>query len=39
VIRAAWEQGKRISVLADETRPRCQGAKLTAWELSRDRIR
>lgn len=38
VIRAAWEQGKRISVLADETRPRCQGAKLTAWELSRDRI-
>jgi methylthioribose-1-phosphate isomerase len=38
VIRAAWEQGKKISVLADETRPRCQGAKLTAWELSRDRI-
>jgi methylthioribose-1-phosphate isomerase len=38
VIRAAWEAGKRISVLADETRPRCQGAKLTAWELSRDRI-
>jgi methylthioribose-1-phosphate isomerase len=38
VIRAAWEQGKRISVLADETRPRCQGAKLTAWELSRDGI-
>ncbi len=38
VIRAAWEAGKRISVLADETRPRCQGAKLTAWELARDRI-
>jgi len=38
VIRAAWESGKKISVLADETRPRCQGAKLTAWELSRDRI-
>jgi methylthioribose-1-phosphate isomerase len=38
VIRAAWEAGKRISVLADETRPRCQGAKLTAWELSRDAI-
>ncbi|MHB8836463.1 MAG: S-methyl-5-thioribose-1-phosphate isomerase [Candidatus Methylomirabilia bacterium] len=38
VIRAAWEQGKKISVLADETRPRCQGAKLTAWELSRDGI-
>jgi len=38
VIRAAWEGGKRISVLADETRPRCQGAKLTAWELSREGI-
>jgi len=38
VIRAAWEAGKKISVLADETRPRCQGAKLTAWELSRDGI-
>ena len=38
VIRAAWEAGKRISVLADETRPRCQGAKLTAWELARDGI-
>jgi methylthioribose-1-phosphate isomerase len=38
VIRAAWEEGKRISVLADETRPRCQGAKLTAWELSREGI-
>ncbi len=38
VIRAAWEEGKKISVLADETRPRCQGAKLTAWELSQDRI-
>jgi methylthioribose-1-phosphate isomerase len=38
VIRAAWDQGKKISVLADETRPRCQGAKLTAWELSREGI-
>jgi methylthioribose-1-phosphate isomerase len=38
VIRAAWESGKRISVLADETRPRCQGAKLTAWELSQEGI-
>jgi methylthioribose-1-phosphate isomerase len=38
VIRAAWEQGKKIAVLADETRPRCQGAKLTAWELSREGI-
>ncbi len=32
-IRAAWEQGKRIHVLVDETRPRLQGARLTAWEL------
>ena len=38
VIRAAVEQGKRIEVLADETRPRCQGARLTAWELMRDGI-
>jgi methylthioribose-1-phosphate isomerase len=34
VIRAAWEQGKRIKVIADETRPFLQGARLTAWELS-----
>ncbi len=33
VIRAAHEQGKRVHVLVDETRPRLQGAKLTAWEL------
>lgn len=33
VIRAAHEQGKRIHVLVDETRPRLQGARLTAWEL------
>ena len=38
VIRAAWEAGKKISVLADETRPRSQGAKLTAWELKREGI-
>lgn len=38
VIRAAWEQGKRVRVLADETRPRLQGMKLTAWELQRDGI-
>ena len=38
VIRAAWEAGKHIDVIADETRPRCQGAKLTAWELARERI-
>ena len=33
VIRTAYEQGKRIHVLVDETRPRLQGARLTAWEL------
>jgi methylthioribose-1-phosphate isomerase len=38
VVRAAWEQGKKIRVLADETRPFLQGARLTAWELSRDGI-
>jgi methylthioribose-1-phosphate isomerase len=38
VIRAAHEQGKRIRVLADETRPYLQGARLTAWELHRDGI-
>ncbi|MBI3954357.1 MAG: S-methyl-5-thioribose-1-phosphate isomerase, partial [Chloroflexi bacterium] len=38
VIRAAVEQGKRISVWADETRPRLQGAALTAWELQQDGI-
>lgn len=34
VIRMAHEQGKRVHVLVDETRPRLQGARLTAWELS-----
>ena len=33
VIRFAHEQGKRVHVLVDETRPRLQGARLTAWEL------
>lgn len=33
VIRMAHKQGKRIFVLVDETRPRLQGARLTAWEL------
>jgi len=33
VIRMAYEQGKNIHVLVDETRPRLQGARLTAWEL------
>lgn len=38
VIRAAIEGGKKIQVFADETRPFLQGARLTAWELSRDGI-
>ena len=38
VIRAACEAGKNISVIADETRPFLQGARLTAWELKKDRI-
>ena len=32
-VRSAIEQGKKISVIADETRPRLQGARLTAYEL------
>jgi methylthioribose-1-phosphate isomerase len=36
VIRSAREAGKRISVIADETRPFLQGARLTAWELLQD---
>lgn len=35
VVRAAWERGKEIHVLVDETRPVLQGARLTAWELAR----
>jgi methylthioribose-1-phosphate isomerase len=38
VIRAAVEQGKGVTVYADETRPFLQGARLTAWELLRDGI-
>lgn len=38
VIRAAREQGKRVRVIADETRPFLQGARLTAWELKEDGI-
>ena len=38
VIRAAWEEGKRIKVIATETRPKLQGARLTAYELMRDGI-
>ncbi len=38
VIRGAINQGKKISVFADETRPYLQGARLTAWELLQDDI-
>ena len=38
VVRAAVEQGKNIKVIADETRPFLQGARLTAWELHKDGI-
>lgn len=37
-VRAAIEEGKNISVIADETRPRLQGARLTAYELHYDNI-
>ncbi|HEY5240774.1 MAG TPA: S-methyl-5-thioribose-1-phosphate isomerase [Polyangiaceae bacterium] len=36
VVRAAREQGKRVRVVACETRPILQGARLTAWELAKD---
>jgi methylthioribose-1-phosphate isomerase len=38
VIRTAHEQGKQVHVLVDETRPRLQGARLTAWELEQYKI-
>ncbi|HMT09149.1 MAG TPA: S-methyl-5-thioribose-1-phosphate isomerase [Pyrinomonadaceae bacterium] len=38
VIRGAVDQGKHITVIADETRPYLQGARLTAWELMEDDI-
>lgn len=38
VIRGAVDQGKAVSVIADETRPYLQGARLTAWELLQDDI-
>jgi len=38
VIRGAWEQGKKINVIANETRPFLQGARLTAYELHKDGI-
>jgi methylthioribose-1-phosphate isomerase len=38
VIRAAVENGKAIQVFADETRPFLQGARLTAWEMVKEKI-
>ena len=38
VIRGARDAGKRVAVIADETRPFLQGARLTAWELAKDGI-
>jgi len=38
VIRAAWEKGKKVKVFATETRPKLQGARLTAYELKRDGV-
>ncbi len=38
IIRAAWDEGKKVKVYADETRPYLQGARLTAWELIQDGI-
>lgn len=38
VVRSARDQGKRISVVANETRPYLQGARLTAWEMVQERI-
>jgi len=37
-IRFAHHEGKKIFVFVDETRPRCQGSKLTAWELLQEGI-
>jgi len=38
IVRAAREAGKHVAVIADETRPFLQGARLTAWELRKDKI-
>src|SRR6201991_1650747 len=38
VIRGARDSGKKIAVIADETRPFLQGLRLTAWELAKDEI-
>ena len=38
VVRGARDAGKRVAVIADETRPFLQGLRLTAWELAKDDI-
>ncbi len=38
VIRAAWKEGKKVKVIATETRPVLQGARLTVWELRQEGI-
>ncbi len=38
VIKAAHEQGKKVQVFADETRPLLQGARITAWEMMKEGI-
>ena len=38
VIKMAWEQGKKVQVFADETRPLLQGARLTTWEMIKEGI-
>jgi len=38
IVRVSWGEGKRIKVFVDETRPRLQGARLTAYELMREGI-
>jgi methylthioribose-1-phosphate isomerase len=38
IIRSAWQKGKRLHVLAGETRPVLQGARLTMWELQQEKI-
>jgi len=38
IIKAAWKQGKKINVIATETRPLLQGARLTTWELIQEGI-
>jgi len=38
VIRSAFEEGKRIKVICDETRPFCQGARLSVFEMQQEKI-